>query len=218
MLYLVGSEPKTIFSHKIQCQRLPEPIEIPSFLPSKVLNSRPDILKSLAELKAANFDVGAVEAQFFPNVNITGAYGYESNKFHSLIVPSAKFWNIGLDVLAPILEFGRIESQVKIAKSKRKEALINYIDTVKKAFLDVHNSLVSLYSAKGLMEKSFNRLEYLSSVYKIKQKKFENGLIGCSELLEAKENYLGALSQFIEAKLNYLNKEVQLYKALGGEW
>ena len=218
LLYLMGSEPKSIFSNGVQCKKLPKSIPPPSFLPSSVINSRPDILRSLAELKAANFNVGAVEAQFFPNINITGAYGYESNEFHSLIVPSAKFWNIGLNVLQPILEFGRIKSQVKIAKSKRKEALINYIDTVKKAFMDVHNCLVSLYSAKGLLEKSLNRLNYLWSVYKIKQKKFENGLITYEEVLEAKEDYLDALSKFVEAKLNYLNKEVLLYKALGGEW
>ncbi len=218
LLYLMGSEPKSIFFKKIQCQKLPKPAPIPAFLPSKIINNRPDILKSLAELKAANFDVGAVEAQFFPNVDITGASGYENNKFRNLVVPSAKFWNIGLNVLAPILEFGRIKSQVKIAKSKTKEALINYIDTVKEAFLEIHNCFVSLFSAKGLMEKSLDGLKYLSNIYKIKQKKYENGLIGYGELLEAKENYLDALSKFVKAKLNYLNKEVLLYKALGGEW
>lgn len=218
LLYLMGSEPKSIFYDRIQCKKLPKPVPIPSFLPSKVIKSRPDILKSLAELRAANFNVGSVEAQFFPNINITGAYGYESNKFHSLIVPSAKFWNIGLNVLQPILEFGRIKSQVKIAKSKKREALINYVDTVKNAFLEIHNCLVSLYSAKDLVERSSERLKYFYGIYQIEQRKYRNGLVGYGELLKAKENFLDAMNKFVEARLNYLNKEVLLYKALGGKW
>ncbi len=218
ILFLMGEEPRGIFAGNIECKKLPKPIKIPSFLPTKVLTERPDILMSLANLKAANFNIGVAKANLFPNISITANGGYESEQFHKLIEPGAKFWNIALNLFTPIFEFGRLKKAVKLAQIQKKEAALSYVKTVKQAFLDVHNSLTKLNAQKNLLKEAENNLKYSKNIYTIMKMKYNNGLLNTLELLRSKENLLEAQDSLIIEKLKYLQNEVDFYHALGGKW
>ena len=218
LIFLTGGKANTIFTKSIVCNRAITPVPLPAFLPSKVVEERPDILESLYELKAENYNVGVAISKFFPNITITGEYGYESEKFHKLIVPNAKFWNLAFELIQPIFEFGRIKKGVKLAKIRKKEAITNYLKTVREAFLDIHNSLISVYSAKKTLTNTRQSLNSEQKIYNIQEKLYKNGLIDKKTLLSEKLNLLDAKNRVIQSKLNYLISEVKLYKSLGGQW
>ena len=218
LVFLTGGKSNSIFNKQIVCKHVQNPLPLPAFVPLKVITERPDILKSLYELKAENYNIGVAMSKFFPDITITGQYGYESEKFHELIVPNAKFWNLALELVQPIFEFGRIKKGVKLAKIRKKQAAINYIKTVREAFLDIHNSLISVYSAKKNLINNEQSLDSERNIYSIKEKLYKNGLIDRRTLLSEKLILLNAENSVIQSKLNYLISEVKLYKSLGGRW
>ncbi len=216
--FLAGKQPNQIFNNSIVCKKLPRPLPIPAFLPLNILKERPDIIESLAQLKAANFDIGVAESKYFPNINITGSSGYESGKFHQLIVPNARFWNLATNIITPLFEFGRIKKGIQLAKIRKREALINYIKTVRSAFLDVHKSLISVKYSKERLSNLNKNLSYKKKIYDIQKMLYQNGLSDRAKLLSSKLDYLNAKDNSIQARLNYLIQEIKLYKSLGGEW
>ena len=103
------------------------------------------------ELKAANFDIGVAKAQYFPSIKLTGYLGSLSSEFDKLMKSSSIFWSVGAGITGPIFDFGRIKSQVEYSKAKKKEALLNYVKTVKTAFKEVYSALVAIsYTEKKL--------------------------------------------------------------------
>ncbi len=218
LVFLSGGKASSIFKKHIKCQQLPIPIPLPAFLPSKVIKERPDIIESLYQLKAENYNLGSAISNFFPNINITGEYGFESGKFHELIMPNAKFWNLAFNLVQPLFEFGKIEKGVKLARIRKKEALINYIKTVREAFLDIHSSLISVSFAKKNLKNTESSLQSEEKIYAIKEKLYKNGILDKRDFLTEKLNLIASKNRLIQSKLNYLLNEIKLYKSLGGQW
>jgi len=218
LVFLTGAKANSIFKKRIVCRRPPAPVPLPAFLPSKVIKERPDILENLHKLKAENYNIGVAISKFFPDITLTGEYGYESEKFHKLIMPNAKFWSFAFKLVQPIFEFGRIKKGVKLAEIRKKEALINYIKTVREAFLDIHNSLISVYFSQKNLKNTRLALNSEKSIFSIKEKLYENGLIDKKALLIEKLNLLTVKNRLVQSELNYLVNEVKLYKSLGGQW
>ncbi|MDO9585104.1 MAG: efflux transporter outer membrane subunit, partial [Syntrophales bacterium] len=150
---LLGRTPNEIFSNRYLIERkLPEPIAIPALLPSKLLENRPDIVQAEEALKAANFQIGVTKAAYFPSISLTGTMGLQSLELGSLIQSSAGIWNIGGNLMAPILDFGRIKSNVKITEAQREEALIQYVKTVKTAFKEVYDALAKITTSRNKLK------------------------------------------------------------------
>ncbi len=216
---LLGREPKEIFEKKeINCSKLPEPIEIPPFLPSELLNRRPDIIQAEEELKAANYSIGVAKANYFPSISLTGALGFESSTLSNLVQSSAKFWNVGALISGPILDFGRTKSNVKVAESRKRQAVINYVQTVKRAFSEVHEALLKLQSIKKEIDVQERLLENYHSILNTTLNRYENGLVDYLNVISAERNYERAQLNLVTLKKDYLKQEVLLYKALGGGW
>jgi len=219
LFLLLGKEPYEIFkSENALCNNLPEPIKFPAFIPSKVIENRPDIIQSEESLKAANFQIGVAKAAYFPTISLTGALGLESKDLSDLIQSSAKFWNIGSNILSPILSFGRIKSNVKIATSRQKQALLNYVYTVKNAFKEIHETFIKLNSVKKQIILQNKRIEDYKNILTIAEKQYEDGLIDYINVIDAKRNFENAYLHLINLKKEYLQQEVFLYKAIGGGW
>lgn len=213
----LGRSPKEIFEKNFLVrQDLPQPLKPPSVLPSEVLVRRPDIIAAEETLKAANFEIGVAKSAYFPSISLTGALGYKSNELSNLITHSASFWNLGLSLAGPILDFGRTKSQVELKEAQKREALYTYVKTVKTAFKEVYDALVAIETAEKKLEVQKERLASLEKVLSLSEKKFEQGLVDYLVVIDAQRNYLNAKLNLIQLQTDLLNAYVNLYKALGG--
>ena len=217
LAYLVGETPKELFEKDIKVSGdLPNDLELPSMLPSQVLLKRPDIVMAEQELRAANFDIGVAKAEYFPSITLTGYAGSLSSEFKNLMKSSTIFWSVGAGITGPIFTFGRIKAQVKFAEAKQKEALLNYIKTVKKAFKEVYTALKNIEYAKKQLKIEEERLNTLKKAWEVAKGQYENGLIDEDKVLALKSLYLQAKLDVIKTKTQLVKYYIYLYKALGG--
>ena len=219
LAYLVGETPRELFSKReldLGKAKLPKGLKVPGMLPSQLLLNRPDIILAEEQLKAANFDVGVAKAAYFPDINLTGYTGSLSSKFSDLMKSSSIFWSIGSGIVGPIFTFGRIKSQVKLMEAKKKEALLNYIKTVRNAFKEVYTGLIKISYSKKQLRIQENKLSVLKEAYDIRKGLYENGLSNELEVLILRANYLKQRLQVIQTKVRLISNYIYLYKALGG--
>lgn len=216
---LLGRTPNEIFVNRYLIERkLPEPIEVPALLPSKLLENRPDIVQAEEALKAANFQIGVAKAAYFPSISLTGTLGLQSLELDNLIQSSAGMWNIGGNLMAPILDFGRIKSNVKITEAQQKEALIQYVKTVKTAFKEVYDALAKITTSRNKLKAQEEELKALEKVLTLANKKYEKGVTDYLTVLDAQRGYLSARLNLTSFQTEVINNQVVLYKALGGGW
>lgn len=216
---LIGRNPKELFEKEIMVEKdLPEPLPIPEALPSSILQKRPDIIAAEERLKASNFEIGVARAAYFPLINLTGAYGFESMELSNLIKHSASIWNLGAIITGTLFDFGRTKSIVELKEAEKKEALYNYVKTVKTAFKEVYDALVNISLTYNKISSQQDRVNTLKKVVELSEKKFERGLVDYLTVLDAQRNYLDSQLSLISLKAELLNNYVYLYKALGGGW
>jgi|Wag4MinimDraft_11_1082651.scaffolds.fasta_scaffold00456_3 multidrug efflux system outer membrane protein len=213
---LLGKEPKEMFNTKsISCTDLPEPLRLPAMLPSKIIENRPDIVSAEENLKAANFEIGVAKAAYFPTISLTGTFGFESYEFSNFMQSSAEFWNIGGNLTTPIFDFGRIKANVKIANSRQKQALINYIYTVKNAFKEIHDAFIQLENIQNKIERQKTLIADYKEILNISIKQYENGMIDYINVIDARRNLENLYLDLISLNKEYLKQQVFLYKAMG---
>ena len=216
---LVGRSPKELFEKEITIGKdLPKPLPIPEALPSSLLQKRPDIVAAEERLKALNFEIGVARSAYFPLISLTGAYGFESMELSNLMKHSASVWNLGALITGTIFDFGRTKSMVELKEAEKKEALYNYVKTVKNAFKEVYDALVNISSTYKKFSYQQDQLETLKRLIYLSEKKFEKGLVDYLTVLDAQRTYLNSQLNFISLKAKLLNNYVYLYKALGGGW
>ncbi len=126
--------------------------DIPAGLPSDLLAQRPDIRQAEQNLISANAQIGVARAQYFPDISLTGMFGYESIKLSSLFSGPARIWNWSVPLTAPIFTGGAIAGQVKEAEAIQKEALLQYQQTIQNAFRDVEDSLADQHRTREQLE------------------------------------------------------------------
>ena len=116
---------------------------VPAGLPSQLLERRPDILQAEQNLIAANAQIGAAKALYFPSISLTGAFGKSSADTGKPFRGPSNTWNYGGSIIGPIFTAGTIAGQVATATASQKAALSSYVQTIQNAFADVENALVS---------------------------------------------------------------------------
>ncbi|MGA2404738.1 MAG: TolC family protein, partial [Syntrophobacteraceae bacterium] len=116
---------------------------VPSGLPSQLLARRPDIAQAEQNLIAANAQIGAARALYFPTISLTGAFGTASSDLSNLFSGPARMWTYAGSFTGPIFTAGLIAGQVKQAEATQKAALLSYENAIQSAFADVENVLSS---------------------------------------------------------------------------
>src|SRR5208283_3650639 len=116
---------------------------VPAGLPSQLLVRRPDIAQAEQNLVAANAQIGAARALYFPAISLTSAFGFASSDLSNLFVGPARMWSYAGSFTGPIFTAGAIAGQVKQAEATQKAALLSYENAIQSAFSDVENALSS---------------------------------------------------------------------------
>jgi len=200
----------------LDAQRLP-PV-VPAGLPSELLERRPDIRVAEDRLVAANARIGAAKAEFFPRISLTGLFGVESVALSDLFTGPARVWQVGPAMTLPIFNAGRIASNLRGAKAREQEALVQYQQTIQQAFRDVDDALVFHDKARVVRQERDRRVIASRRSLQLAGLRYENGLSGYLDVLDAERQLFSAEIDLASATRDQLTAVVQVYKSLGGGW
>ena len=191
---------------------------IPAGVPSELLERRPDLLQSEQQLIAANAQIGAAKAQFFPTIALTGASGYVSTDLNNLFKGAARTWNYGGGITGPIFTGGLVYGQYKQAKAAQKAALISYEAAIQSAFADVDDALVSQQELSEQIAAQERLVVALRGYTQLSQQLFDNGREPYSTVLQAEQELFPAELNWAAERAGLCIAFVNIYKAMGGGW
>jgi multidrug efflux system outer membrane protein len=193
------------------------PPDIPTGLPSTLLERRPDILESLYLLKAQNALIGVAVAQRFPAIGITGAIGGAINDTGSLTIDGFA-WSASAGLLAPIINFGKLKSGVEIEEARTEQALLSYENVVLNAFREVSDSLMEIQTFREQVAALRRQADAAENANRLSKLRYDQGFTSYLEVLDSERAQFDALLALSQATQRYYNTYVRLYKALGGGW
>ncbi|MGH9406475.1 MAG: efflux transporter outer membrane subunit [Terriglobia bacterium] len=217
MSILLGHNPEAI-PRGLALTAQPLPPQVPAGLPSTLLERRPDVMQSEAQLKAAYAEVGVAKAQFYPQLALTASGGFESSVLTKFISGPAAVWETVAGLSAPIFTGGALRSNLRLAQSEQREALISYQQTVQEAFREVDDSLVASQKTRQQRTAEEALVTAAQRALNLANVRYSNGVATYLDVLDSERTYLDSELSLAQTQGNLLLSTVQLYKALGGGW
>ena len=191
---------------------------IPADLPSTLLERRPDILQAEQTLVAANANIGAAKALYFPTLSLTGLLGSVSTAFGDFLSGPASTWTLAAGLAGPIFTFGAIEGQVQTAEAGDREALAFYQRTILNAFRETNDALVGTVKKREESEAQARRVVALREYARLSRLRFDNGYAGYLEVLYAENELFSAELAAVRSQAERYTQIVNVYQAVGGGW
>ena len=213
---LVGGPLKEALPHAPPIADAAQFGELDPGLPSALLVNRPDILLAEQQLRAADADIGAARADFFPRISLTGSFGYVSAELSDLFVPGKQAWSMGAIVGMPIFDAGQRQAQLAQARARRDELVADYQRTVQTAFREVSDALIGRQRYKEQIAAQEQAVEAQRALAETAELRYENGISIYLEVVDARRNLFAAEQQLIQLRATALQNGVSLYVALGG--
>ena len=194
------------------------PPSIPAGLPSALLERRPDIKASEDLLVAANADIGAAKALFFPNFSLTTVLGSASHELSNIGDKRAAIWSVAGGVLQPVFQGWRITSNYEAVKARFEQAVAQYQRSAQNGFREVADALVGIEKFAGVREELEISVKALGDASRLSRLRYDTGLANYLEILFADQQLFDQELLLARARGAQLNSLVQLYRALGGGW
>ena len=192
--------------------------DIPAGLPSDLLTRRPDIAAAEQSLLAANANIGAARAAFFPRVSLTGSFGTLSPTLGGLFKPGSAAWSFAPQITVPIFEGGQNKANLDLANVQKRIEIANYEKAIQTAFREVADGL----AARGTFDEQIKSLERFvnsqSRRLELSDLRYRNGVDSYLAVLTAQTALYEAQQLLITARLNRLTNLVDLYQFMGGGW
>lgn len=192
--------------------------QVPPGLPSKLLERRPDIRAAEEDLVAANANIGQAKAAFYPQVSLTGAYGYQSVALSDLFTGPARMWQFGPSVSFPLFTGGRLRGNLNLAKANFEESLDRYQQTVQNAFREVSDALIAYQRSREFFEKQQDLTQADRDAAQLAAVRYEGGVVSYLEVLYNEQQLFDAELLLAQARRDELLSVVELYRSLGGGW
>jgi multidrug efflux system outer membrane protein len=190
--------------------------DIRAGLPSELLARRPDIRAAEARLAAANADVGAARAAWFPAVALTGQYGIQSAALSSLFDPSGGLLTVAAGLTQPIFQGGRLQAQEDLAYARREELVAAYRGAVHAAFADVEDSLVAASRSAEELALRAEAVDQARLALELAETRYRAGAVDLLAVLDAQRSLFQAEEQLVQTRLTRLQALVDLYRAMAG--
>ncbi|MEI6003187.1 efflux transporter outer membrane subunit [Paraburkholderia bengalensis] len=191
---------------------------VPAGLPSDLLERRPDLRQAEQDLIAANAQIGAAKALYFPQISITGLLGTQSGQFSNLFTGPARVWSFAGSVTQPIFEGGAIAGQVKQAEAVQQQALYAYRKAIQVAFQEVDDALILSQKLREQFDVQGRQVEALATYARLARLRYEGGYTSYIEVLDAERSLFNAQLSETQTQAGVLVSYVNLYKAMGGGW
>jgi len=190
--------------------------ELNAGLPSDVLQRRPDILQAEHLLKAANANIGAARAAFFPRITLTTSIGVASDQLTGLFKGGAGVWSFAPQISLPIFDTGRNQANLKVTEVDRKIFLAQYEKAIQSAFKEVADALVQQGTLGDQMEAQQSLTDATAASYRLSQARYRSGIASYLDVLDSQRSLYSAQQGLISVRLSRLTNLVTLYKVLGG--
>ena len=191
---------------------------IPADLPSALLQRRPDILQAEQSLVAANANVGAARALYYPDISITGALGTVSTAMSDLLTNPANAMLIGASVTGPIFTAGGVSGQVAAAEAQSRQAELAYRQTVLNAFRETNDALTGSQKKVREYEMQKKRVDALREFARLSSLRFDKGVAGYLDVLVAENELFAADLATVRLQADRYAQVVNVYQAMGGGW
>jgi multidrug efflux system outer membrane protein len=214
---LLGHNPENI-DRGTDISKQPHPLEVPTGIPSELLDRRPDIRQAEAKLIAANARIGVAKAQFFPQISLTSLGGSASNQLQSIFDGKNAYWYAAGSLSEPIFDGGRIRSNYHLSQAQQQEMLLQYRKTILNALKDVSNSLTGYKESRLHREAETALVVSAADAVRLAKLRYEGGNTSYLEVLTTSTDLYDAQLQLARTQEQEAASLVQLYAALGGGW
>ena len=194
------------------------PPSIPVGLPSALLERRPDVKGAEDLLLAANANIGAAKALFFPNFSLTAALGSASHELSNLADRRAAIWSVAGGILQPVFQVWRIFYNYEATKARFDQALAQYQKAAQNGFREVADALVSVEKLRDVRAELETSVQALGNAARLSRLRYDTGLANYLEILIADQQLFDQQLLLARARGAQLTAVVQLYRALGGGW
>lgn len=216
--FLVGRFPRRVSRNAEGLEEL-QVDTVSTGVPAALLENRPDVRAAELELEASKLDVKVARANFYPSLSIEAGVGYESfNAGHLLLTPESMLYNAAGNLTAPLLNRSAIKARYKAANARQIAAVLEYEQSILKAFTEVVSEMNRVKNLKKSYELEAQQVEVLRRSIGVSNVLFRNARADYMEVLLTRRDSLEAEMELIETKMEQLKASVGVYRALGGGW
>ncbi|EIG7581086.1 TPA: Cu(+)/Ag(+) efflux RND transporter outer membrane channel CusC [Escherichia coli] len=214
---LLGSYGKLPQAQTVNSDSL-QSVKLPAGLSSQILLQRPDIMEAEHALIAANANIGAARAAFFPSISLTSGISTASSDLSSLFNASSGMWNFIPKIEIPIFNAGRNQANLDIAEIRQQQSVVNYEQKTQNAFKEVADALALRQSLNDQISAQQRYLASLQITLQRARALYQHGAVSYLEVLDAERSLFATRQTLLD--LNYARQvnEISLYTALGGGW
>lgn len=191
-------------------------LEIPAGLPSSLLQQRPDVLAAEHGLKAANADIGAARAAFFPTISLTASAGSSSTALSGLFKGGSGAWSFAPSLSLPIFDGGANRANLDAAKSERDIQLATYEQTLQSAFREVADVLAERSTLRQRLQAQQALTDATARSYQLADVLYRNGASSYLDVLDAQRELYSARQDLISLQLTEQSNRITFYRVLGG--
>jgi multidrug efflux system outer membrane protein len=192
--------------------------DVPAGVPSELLTRRPDVRQAEQQLIAANANIGAARAAFFPRITLTGSAGTASNQLGGLFKSGSFGWSFAPQLLQPIFDAGRNEGNLKLAQVGRDIAVAQYEKAIQSAFREVADALAGRATLGEQLQAQQAQVEAEQDRVRLSDLRYRNGAASSLDVLDAQRSSFAAQQALVQLQALILQNSVALYRVMGGGW
>jgi len=189
---------------------------LPAGLPSELLARRPDIMQAERTLVAANAEIGAARAAFFPRISLTASTGFGSADMGSLFRGSNRSWSFAPQITQPIFHGGQLRAELRLAEVRSSIAVVQYERAIQNAFREVNDALAGNETYQRQIVAQQRVVEAAALRQRLSTLRYGAGQDSRLEMLDAQRQYYAAQSTLLDLRRDHFKSAIALYKALGG--
>ena len=191
-------------------------VNLPENLPSTALLQRPDIAAAEHQLRAANADIGAARAAFFPKISLTAALGTMSQALSGLFKSGTDYWSVAPSASLPIFDFGRNSANLKYSRATYDAMVATYEKSVQSGFREVADALARRGTMGAQLEAQTSLRDAARVGYRLSEARFRAGIDGFLTTLDSQRTLYNAEQGLLTTRLSRAANMIELYRAMGG--
>jgi multidrug efflux system outer membrane protein len=192
--------------------------DVPAGLPSDLLTRRPDVRASERQLLAANANIGAARAAFFPRISLTANFGTASSELSGLFKGGSFAFTGTAQLLQPIFDAGRNQANLDVAKVNKDIAIAQYEKSIQTAFREVSDSLAGRATLGEQLRAQTAQTNAAQVSFNLADLRYRNGAASYLDVLDAQRSLFTAQQALVQVQALQAQNQMTLYKVLGGGW
>ncbi|MCU6406780.1 efflux transporter outer membrane subunit [Enterobacter quasiroggenkampii] len=194
------------------------PVKLPPHLSSEILLQRPDIMEAEYQLNAADANIGAARAAFFPSISLTSGLSTGSTELSSLFTAGSGMWNFIPKIEIPIFNAGRNKANLKLAEIRGQQSVVNYEQKIQAAFKQVADALALRDSINQQIDAQRRYLDSLQITLQRARGLYASGAVSYINVLDAERSLFSTRQTLLDLIYARQVNEITLFTALGGGW